>query len=138
MKLLNYKTPGVSVADLEIQGAIATQAGFSNTVQHPEFGRAIHYYHDGTDNTVKLQSDMTAEASIQNPVAEVKEDKRDPDGQGSTRSSVSAITPKTDDSLGALGPLGVALGGAAALLAGYSARRVRNEREQQQQEGGKD
>lgn len=138
-----------SLANLRYISVPNTLAAEVEGLSEDADGAVAHFYHPGTDNTLMLhQADTQAllydpvETMSKNGGPDVPTDPDDPTDpkdpkdpkQPEDNKSRRGGMPGTSDPFGGLGLAAAAVGGAAALLAGHSARRVRNERAQQEGE----
>ena len=123
LRITNAWTPGIQSNGLSAQAADGSGV---------EYGAATQYHHEGVDS-VLLMHKAEAGGLLYDPAETIGATK----GVPSNSAITNRATPKLGDPLGVVKTVTTALGGAAALMAGYSARRVKNEREQnKRREGG--
>ena len=144
LRLTNAWTPGMQLSDEAADGGGSMSAA-ADGYYDAQYGPVTQFFHEGVESLLSMH-EGEASSVLYDPTEKaekVKPDPADPDNRDDSASqpkSASTVktggttTPRTGDPLGIAGPLAAALGGLGALMAGYSARRVRNERELEQGE----
>ena len=133
LRITNAWSPGMQVEDT---GAAALEAQAADVYDDATYGPVHRYFHAGVEGHVSM---FEGEAStlLYDPHEKVEKVGDDPDNPVNPVNPPKpggGTAPRTGDPLGIMGPLAAALGGLGALMAGYSARRVRNEREREEGE----
>ncbi len=138
LRITNAWTPGMQVEDATA-GDLKAQA--SDGYYDATYGPVTRFFHPGVDGHVGMH-EGEATSQLYDPaekVEKVGDDPTDPaDPVNPTPASSTkpngGTAPGTGDSLGIMGSLALALGGLGALMAGYSTRRLKNDREQEEDE----
>ena len=143
MRIVDAWTPRSAASDLTTASASGSDSdSASNLFETGQKmvirgkGSGIHHYHQAKEDEILLMDSGRGDGAIYDPDewigAEPSSASGDP-GKASKRPVASTgdagTVAKMGDDLGPAGPVALAVAGAAALAAGYSARRLQNERE---------
>ena len=106
----------------------------------------VHHFHQAKEDDITLMDTGSGDGTVYDPDERVgtkpspdssnpgKEDGKAGANTKKASATAARTTPKTGDDLGSAGPVALAVAGAAALAAGYSVRRLQNEREARENE----
>lgn len=139
LRITNAWTPKMGASDLQTQAATDSAIDFTeenNGMVVRALERGIHHYHVATQGGISVVNDGQGEGTVYDPAEWVGANPSpvNPNDKGGG----SGTGPKTGDDLGPFGPIALAAAGAAALVAGYSARRARIEREAREEQGSEE
>ena len=154
LRIANAWTPKMTAPGLRAQAAMETVPVDFTVEENGLVVRAladgVHHYYVAKQGGVSIVNSAQGKGAVYDPAEQVSttpspDDPDDPDepdnpddpddkgdgggGTGGGTVETRGNSPKTGDELAPLGPFALAAAGAAALAAGYSARRLLNERE---------
>jgi len=135
LRIANAWTPKMGASGLQTQAETDAAAGFTaeeGGLVMRGLANGIHHYHVAKQGDVTVLGTLEGEGEVYDPDEWVD---AKPSPANSNGKAGAGGTPKTGDNLGPLGPLAVAAAGISALAAGYSARRMQNEREARKARG---